>query len=161
MNTYQNWMIFRSILHLPMRGIQEKYQLPLIRWPTWSLALVSNFNIHPFAVNGFLPWLKIPVLNFHQTLMFSRYGLLPLKSPFASSNTCGSCASYTLAIIAKSTILDFLFYFLNDHPPIISSVQTSQLVLCHHFSLLLESSLSNLSPCPKLFVSNSKNSSWS
>jgi len=27
-----------------MREIQEKYQLPLIRWPTWSLALVANFN---------------------------------------------------------------------------------------------------------------------
>lgn len=28
MNTYRNRMIFRSILHLSMRGIQEKYQLP-------------------------------------------------------------------------------------------------------------------------------------
>ena len=43
MNTYRNRMIFRSILHLSMRGIPEKYQLPLIRWPTWSLAL-ANFN---------------------------------------------------------------------------------------------------------------------
>ena len=34
----------RLILHLSMRGIQEKYQLPLIRWPTWSLALVAHFN---------------------------------------------------------------------------------------------------------------------
>jgi len=37
-------MIFRSILHLSERGIQEKYQLPQIRWPMWSLALVANFN---------------------------------------------------------------------------------------------------------------------
>ena len=44
MNIYHNQMIFTSILHLSIRGIQEKYQLPLIRWPTWSLALVANFN---------------------------------------------------------------------------------------------------------------------
>jgi len=44
MNTCRNRMIFISILHLSMRGIQEIYQLSLIRLPTWSLALVSNFN---------------------------------------------------------------------------------------------------------------------
>ena len=27
-----------------MRRIQEKYQRPLIRWPTWSLARLANFN---------------------------------------------------------------------------------------------------------------------
>lgn len=37
-------MIFRSILHLLTRGIQEKYNQPWIRWPTWSLVLVANFN---------------------------------------------------------------------------------------------------------------------
>ena len=44
MNTCQNQMIFRSIWHLSTRGIQEKYHLPWIRRPTWSLALISNFN---------------------------------------------------------------------------------------------------------------------
>jgi len=37
-------MIFRLILHLSMRGTHEKYQLPLIRWPTWSLALDSSYS---------------------------------------------------------------------------------------------------------------------
>ena len=45
MNTYQNEMIFRLIVHLLMREIQEKYELPLIKSCTWSLALVVNFNI--------------------------------------------------------------------------------------------------------------------
>ena len=44
MNTYRNQMVFRSILHLSMGWIWEKYLLWLISWSTWSLALVSNFN---------------------------------------------------------------------------------------------------------------------